>query len=75
MFPNHIEFFGRERHEQRFQEVEQIQLERQAKLQRECNGNVLRWLGRHMMMWGLRLQGYQVQAIQHMEENLQFSRL
>jgi hypothetical protein len=75
MFPNNIEFFGREKHQERFQDVEQIRLVRLAKLHRpgdwEAFRNLTHWLGRQMVQWGLRLQGYKVNVGPQMEETLQ----
>jgi hypothetical protein len=64
MFPNNIEFFAREKHQERFQDMDQIRLVRLAKLRRPGERSALRninqWLGRRMVQWGLRLQGYKL---------------
>jgi hypothetical protein len=75
MFPSNIEFFAREKHQERFQDMEQIRLVRLAKLRRPGEWSALRninqWLGRRMVQWGLRLQGYKLNAIRQTEESLQ----
>jgi hypothetical protein len=74
MFPNNIEFFGREKHQERFQDMEQIRLIRLAKLYQPgawaTFRNLAHWLGRRLVQWGLRLQGYKLNTIRQMEETL-----
>lgn len=79
MFPNNIEFFGREKHQERFQDVEQIRLIRLAKLYQPgawaTVRNINHWLGRRMVQWGLKLQGYKFNAIRQIEERVQANSL
>ena len=62
MFPNNIEFFGRERHQERLQDIEHIRLVKIARPQqfkyREVSRKIATWLGRQMVKVGARLQSY-----------------
>jgi hypothetical protein len=62
MFPNNIEFFGRERHQERFQDIEHIRLAKIARPQQfrygEVSRKIARWLGEQMVKGGARLQSY-----------------
>ena len=62
MFPNNIEFFGRERHQERFHDVEHIRLVKIAHPQQFRYGEISRkiagWLGEQMIKGGAKLQSY-----------------
>lgn len=62
MFPNNIEFFGHERHHERFQDVEHIRLVKIARPRqvsyREMIGKMTNWLGCQLVKLGTRLQSY-----------------
>jgi hypothetical protein len=79
MFPNNIEFFGHEKDQERFQDMDQIRLVRLAKMHRPgvwaTLRNINHWLGRRMVQWGLRLQGYKFNVIRQIEETMQANSL
>ena len=62
MFPNNIEFFSRERHQERFQDIEHIRLVKLARPQqfkyREISPKIATWLGGQMVKVGAKLQSY-----------------
>ncbi len=62
MFPNNIEFFGRERYSERLQDAEHIRLIKLARPQmfnyQETTRKFAIWLGSRMVELGRKLQGY-----------------
>jgi hypothetical protein len=62
MFPNNIEFFGRERYSERLQDAEHIRLIKLAQPQmfnyQETTRKFATWLGGQMIGLGSKLQGY-----------------
>jgi hypothetical protein len=62
MFPNNIEFFGREQYSERLQDVGHIRLIKLARPQmfnpQETTRKFAAWLGGQMIGLGSKLQGY-----------------
>lgn len=62
MFPSNMEFLGRERDRERFQEAEHLRLVKLARPQlfnyQETTRKLAAWLGSQMVELGRKLQGY-----------------
>jgi hypothetical protein len=60
MFPNTIEFLGRERDKERLADAEHIRLVKIARGQQfnygEASRKTINWLGSQMVKWGAKLQ-------------------
>ena len=64
MFPNTVEFLGRERDKERLADAEHIRLVKIARGQQfnygEASRKIVNWVGSQMVKWGAKLQSQRV---------------
>lgn len=62
MFPNNMQFLGRERDKERYQEADHLRLIKIAKGEQPSSKarvqTVINWMGSQMVKWGGKLQSY-----------------